>query len=173
VLTHVSSRFSCFNSHVSIAQKKIPRGGTIASVSIFTDETHLTNFAGGKKAHPVYATINNIEKSFRRNERGEQLFPDHTGRIPLREVRCTRAILGIVDATGVQTNTFKREGLRECRPFWADLPHTDIFMAITPDILHQLHNGVIGEHLIPWLQEIIEDLDEDALDDRFQAQSQP
>jgi hypothetical protein len=268
VLTHVLSRFSCFNSHVSIAQKKIPQGGTIASVSIFTDETHLTNFAGGKKAHPVYATINNIEKSFRRkissgchvligylpvpkyqvfckvsrkpacqqffhdcmreivrplekagkdgvemtcadgfvrsvfpilacyiadapeqarvtctkenqcpkcpvaaNERGKQLFPDHTGRIPLREVCRTRTVLGIVNATGVRTNTFKREGLRECRPFWADLPHTNIFMAITPDILHQLHNGVIGEHLIPWLQEIIEDLDEDALDNRFQAQS--
>jgi hypothetical protein len=228
----------------------------------------LTNFSGGKKAHPVYATINNIEKSFRRkvssgchvligylpvpkyqvfrkasmkqarqqffhdcmreivqpletagkygvemtcadgfirqvfpilacyiadapeqarvtctrenrcpkcpvavDERGEQLFPDHTGQVPLRDVRRTRYLLKIVDSTGVRTESFKREGLRECRPFWSDLPHTDIFMAITPDILHQLHNGVIGEHLIPWLQEIIEDLDEDVLDDRFRALS--
>jgi hypothetical protein len=40
---------------------------TIAPVTIFTNETHLTNFSGRKKVHPVYATVNNISKSVRRN----------------------------------------------------------------------------------------------------------
>jgi hypothetical protein len=247
-------------------QKKIPVGGTIASISIFADETHLTNFSGNKKLKPVYMTINNIEKGIRRKkssnahillgyipvpkyngfkkaskkdarqqffhdcmsrmvapliaagvsgvemicadgrvrrvfpilacfvadapeqalaactkenycpkcpvdpkERGEQLYADHTGRIPLRDPGRTLNVLKLVARTGRKTPTFKREGLRLNRPFWADLPHTNIFMSITPDILHQLHNGVFGDHLVLWLQSIIAEDNEDELDNRFRA----
>jgi hypothetical protein len=45
-------------------------------------------------------------------------------------------------------------------PFWEDLPYTDIHTAITPDVLHQLYQGVL-KHLISWCQDIMtkEELD--------------
>jgi hypothetical protein len=38
-------------------------------------------------------------------------------------------------------------------PFWASLPLVDIFISITPDILHQMLQGVM-KHLIKWLIKI-------------------
>ncbi|KAG2360602.1 hypothetical protein BDR07DRAFT_1289258, partial [Suillus spraguei] len=35
-------------------------------------------------------------------------------------------------------------------PYWDDLPHANIFQAITPEVLHQLYQGLI-EHLVGWL----------------------
>jgi len=35
-------------------------------------------------------------------------------------------------------------------PFWQSLPFSDIFLAITPDVLHQLYQGMM-KHLISWV----------------------
>ncbi|KDR76056.1 hypothetical protein GALMADRAFT_225772 [Galerina marginata CBS 339.88] len=39
-------------------------------------------------------------------------------------------------------------------PFWKDFPLCDIHKAITPDVLHQLYQGVL-KHLIGWCQELV------------------
>ncbi|KZS87558.1 hypothetical protein SISNIDRAFT_419416, partial [Sistotremastrum niveocremeum HHB9708] len=50
-------------------------------------------------------------------------------------------------------------------PFWAKLPHCDIHSIITPDILHQLLQGMV-KHLVSWLSLI---LSKEELDFRFKA----
>jgi hypothetical protein len=37
-------------------------------------------------------------------------------------------------------------------PFWKDLPYVNIFQSITPDVLHQLYQGIL-KHMIAWIIE--------------------
>ncbi|KAL7278907.1 hypothetical protein ACG7TL_006738 [Trametes sanguinea] len=87
---------------------------------------------------------------------------------PLRTHTQTADILRRV-GEGDEPLQYTTHGLRPVyEPFWADLPHTDIFACITPDILHQLHKGVIKEHLLQWVEKIV---GKRALDERFSAMS--
>ncbi|KAI0039173.1 hypothetical protein FA95DRAFT_1504536 [Auriscalpium vulgare] len=36
-------------------------------------------------------------------------------------------------------------------PFWEDLPYANVFKSITPDILHQMYQGMV-KHTLEWLQ---------------------
>ncbi|KAJ7254453.1 hypothetical protein C8J57DRAFT_1076155 [Mycena rebaudengoi] len=51
------------------------------------------------------------------------------------------------------TRACKEAGIKPIyHPFWEDLPYVNIYLFITPDILHQLYQGVI-KHVVAWVTE--------------------
>ncbi|KAF8835183.1 hypothetical protein BDN67DRAFT_992522 [Paxillus ammoniavirescens] len=83
--------------------------------------------------------------------------------VQLRDLAHALEILALVDSDPAAFT-------RECRasrlkpifhPFWEGLPHTNIFESITPDILHQVYQGMI-KHLIAWIRQAFGDAEIDA-----------
>ncbi|KAG1794623.1 uncharacterized protein HD556DRAFT_1236445, partial [Suillus plorans] len=94
------------------------------------------------------------------DERGDPLST------PMRDPPLIKEILK-KRQNGQHPAEFEDYGLRTVyHPFWADLPHTDIFLAFTPDLLHQLHKGVFKDHLVKWCLDIVGQAEMDA---RFKA----
>jgi hypothetical protein len=60
-------------------------------------------------------------------------------------------------------NVLRSHGLNCALPWWVGLPHVNVYQAIAPDPLHQLHQGLV-KNLVTWLQNLITD---DELDARF------
>ena len=88
-------------------------------------------------------------------------------RSQLRDVEETLQILQDRYLEMDSTTQFETHGLRPVDPFWKNLPYCDIFSTFTPDLLHQLHKGVFGDHLSKWARETVPGKDE--IDLRFKA----
>ncbi|KAG2030688.1 hypothetical protein BDR03DRAFT_935444 [Suillus americanus] len=78
-------------------------------------------------------------------------------------------IKGILEKqkTGHHPAEFEEFGLCTIyAPFWANLPHSNIFLAFTPNLLHQLHKGIFKDHLVKWCLDIV---GEEEMDARFKV----
>ncbi|KAH9837658.1 uncharacterized protein C8Q71DRAFT_706547 [Rhodofomes roseus] len=71
---------------------------------------------------------------------------------PIRNIRRILDALALADGPPDEFRRACREaGIKPIyKPWWQDLPYCDIFLAITPDILHQLLQGLIM-HIIAWV----------------------
>ncbi|KIJ65793.1 hypothetical protein HYDPIDRAFT_109810 [Hydnomerulius pinastri MD-312] len=70
-----------------------------------------------------------------------------------RDLKSILDALGLVDDDPLNfTKACANAGIKPIyRPFWEDLPYCNIYRAITPDVLHQLYQGLI-KHLISWIK---------------------
>ncbi|THU80172.1 hypothetical protein K435DRAFT_823723 [Dendrothele bispora CBS 962.96] len=73
---------------------------------------------------------------------------------PLRNLQAILEALRKVDeGASVFVRACKDVGIKPVfEPFWANLPYSNVFMSITPDLLHQLYQGVL-KHLKLWIIE--------------------
>ncbi|KAJ7159504.1 hypothetical protein C8R46DRAFT_906545 [Mycena filopes] len=73
----------------------------------------------------------------------------NTAHCPRRDPDDTLRILA-EQSNGEYPTEFVDQNLRPINPFWANLPHCDVFSCMTPDLLHELHNGAFGDHTVKW-----------------------
>ncbi|KAI8971258.1 hypothetical protein BD414DRAFT_518074 [Trametes punicea] len=72
------------------------------------------------------------------------------------------ALATIEEGPRAYTAACREAGIKPLyHPFWESLPYTNIFYAITPDVLHQLYQGVM-KHLVAWLKKAFGDEELDA-----------
>jgi hypothetical protein len=79
---------------------------------------------------------------------------DHNTPVALRELE---QVLDVLDSFDEDPAGFlqacKTIGIKPIvEPFWKDLPYAHIFRSITPDVLHQLYQGVV-KHIVGWIIE--------------------
>ena len=74
--------------------------------------------------------------------------------LPIRTLLPVFEALSFVDdGPSTYSNACKEVGIKPViHPFWENLPYVHIFRSITPDILHQLYQGVV-KHVVSWISD--------------------
>ncbi|KAL0059745.1 hypothetical protein AAF712_013505 [Marasmius tenuissimus] len=85
----------------------------------------------------------------------EEMMGEGTTLYPVRDLAKILHALATLDddpeAAGAFKEACRQAGVKPVfDPFWKDLPYSNIFRSITPDILHQLYQGLI-KHLKNWV----------------------
>ncbi|KAG8795568.1 hypothetical protein FRC12_012665 [Ceratobasidium sp. 428] len=242
--------------HQEKLRKAGKRDATIASLIVASDQTTLSIMCGGQTAYPVYLTLGNISKDWRRKpskramvllgylpvDSFEDVFDDNERQrlkadlvhrsmemllAPIKQASeegvemwcpdgrlrrifpriaayladwpeqclmactkqsscpiCTTKRQGRGDLTqtapprdrdemlAAWRSYFENEDIRELEdlsltpvwPWWKDLPDVNLSSCITPDMLHQLYQGLFKTHLVRWLRYLV---GTDTLDERF------
>jgi hypothetical protein len=90
-----------------------------------------------------------------RNDLGEFDASGHSGDDPLRDIdKILDALKALDDSNDYSNFAHTCAGLSVkplAEPFWKKLPFMNIYQAITPDVLHQLYQGVF-KHLVSWIK---------------------
>ncbi|KAI0739540.1 hypothetical protein C8Q80DRAFT_1221997 [Daedaleopsis nitida] len=85
---------------------------------------------------------------------------------PLCTQPWTEGVIANAKASSTSMAQFHRSCMQQqvsgsvYHPFWADLPYANINTAITPDVLHQLYQGVF-KHLVNWCMRIMSEEESD------------
>ncbi|KAI0056075.1 hypothetical protein BV25DRAFT_1814750 [Artomyces pyxidatus] len=62
------------------------------------------------------------------------------------------ALDAIHDGPAAYIEACQKVGIKPIHhPFWEDLPYVDIYNSITPDVLHQVYQGMV-KHMIEWIK---------------------
>ncbi|KAJ7814888.1 hypothetical protein B0H14DRAFT_3090055 [Mycena olivaceomarginata] len=118
-----------------------------------------------RRGHPIYATfVGDYPEQclVTAIKTGECPTCEET-EFPLRDLENILAALDTLDeGPTVYAKACAEAGIKPIyRPFWEGLPYTNIFRSISPDILHQLYQGIV-KHLISWLKVVCGEAEIDA-----------
>ncbi|KAG1836372.1 hypothetical protein DFJ58DRAFT_847010 [Suillus subalutaceus] len=167
-------------------QGKLPKGATIAPVILASDKTSLSQFRGDKSAWPVcmepfcLATSQQQSLTALAKElgplQGIGCFMNPLIEAGKEGVEMKVSVLSVVFTETAVVNLWLHSYEMKRHLDYAgtqanrsqDLPYSDIFGAITPDILHQLHKGVFHDHLLKWCTKIT---GEKEIDEHYQKMS--
>ncbi|KAJ7801016.1 hypothetical protein B0H14DRAFT_3092502 [Mycena olivaceomarginata] len=149
--TKALAKYRLFHKCISIIMQSVIAAGTSGRKMVCTDSLV-------RDVWPIFAAYvaDYPEQCLRGNHESH----------PFRDLRETLFFMKR-QQVGEKDTVFEETGVRTVYPpFWADLPHSDIFQSFTPDLLHQLHKGVFKDLLVKWCTEIIGQLE---IDTRFKA----
>ncbi|KAG1833658.1 hypothetical protein DFJ58DRAFT_719411 [Suillus subalutaceus] len=159
-------------------QKALPEGATIAPIILSSDKTTLSQYrlfhhCMALLLHPLIAAGNDGVKMVYADSWICRVYPILAAYVADFPEQCLVACCKEIEERGDALHSEMRDPKTTkdilqsiYKPFLADMPHADIFLAFTPDLLHQVHKGVFKDHLVRWCQQII---GEEEMDARFKA----